>query len=152
MIINDTIRHFTATTFVVHRDRTLLHHHKGLQMWLPPGGHIEENELPHMAAIREVLEETGLHVTLLVESVVEGIEKADVSLLPCPRYILLEDIEEGHQHIDMIYFATASSFELSPAPGETGKIKWFTREEINSSDVLCDDVKILAIKALEAVN
>jgi 8-oxo-dGTP pyrophosphatase MutT (NUDIX family) len=36
--------------------------HKKLGKWLPPGGHIEPNELPDDAACREVLEETGLKV------------------------------------------------------------------------------------------
>jgi hypothetical protein len=32
-------RRFTVTGFVVEGDRTLLHWHRKLQMWLPPGGH-----------------------------------------------------------------------------------------------------------------
>ena len=30
----------------------LLHHHRKLGMWLPPGGHIEEGELSDEAAVR----------------------------------------------------------------------------------------------------
>ncbi len=53
-------RDFTVAVFVVHRDRVLLHFHQKLQRWLPPGGHIEPNELPDEAALREVMEETGV--------------------------------------------------------------------------------------------
>ena len=41
-----TVRHFTATGFVVDSGRLLLHWHPKVKAWLPPGGHIEENEDP----------------------------------------------------------------------------------------------------------
>ena len=55
-----TVRHFTATGFVVHEGATLLHWHPKVKMWLPPGGHIEPNEDPVEAALREIEEETGV--------------------------------------------------------------------------------------------
>src|SRR3712207_2453622 len=54
-----TGRHFTVAVFVVWEGMVLLHLHRKLGMWLPPGGHIERDELPDNAAIREVYEETG---------------------------------------------------------------------------------------------
>jgi 8-oxo-dGTP pyrophosphatase MutT (NUDIX family) len=54
------IRHFTATGFVVRDHKTILHWHKRLQQWMPPGGHIEENEDPLEAVLREIKEETGI--------------------------------------------------------------------------------------------
>ena len=53
-------RHFTVSGFVVEGDRTLLHWHQKLQLWLPPGGHIDPDEDPVQATVREVLEETGI--------------------------------------------------------------------------------------------
>ena len=53
-------RHFTATGFVVHRGRVALHWHPKVKAWLPPGGHIEANEDPVQAVLREIEEETGL--------------------------------------------------------------------------------------------
>jgi 8-oxo-dGTP pyrophosphatase MutT (NUDIX family) len=58
-------RDFTVAVFVVHRDRVLLHMHRKLGLWLPPGGHIEPNELPDEAAIREVEEEAGIGIDLI---------------------------------------------------------------------------------------
>ena len=60
----EVLRHFTVAVFVVHAGRVLLHYHRKLGRWLPPGGHIEDNELPDDAARREVLEETGVHIRL----------------------------------------------------------------------------------------
>ena len=60
-----TGRHFTVAVFVVWEGKVLLHRHRKLGMWLPPGGHIERDELPDDAAVREVLEETGVEVELV---------------------------------------------------------------------------------------
>jgi len=49
--------HFTSTGFVFSRDRKILMiKHKKLGVWLPPGGHIDENELPCDAVVREIAE------------------------------------------------------------------------------------------------
>lgn len=39
-------------------------HHEGRDIWMPPGGGIEEGENAKEAAFREVLEETGLEVSV----------------------------------------------------------------------------------------
>jgi 8-oxo-dGTP pyrophosphatase MutT (NUDIX family) len=62
-----TGRHFTVAVFVVWEGKVLLHLHRKLGMWLPPGGHIERDELPDDAAVREVFEETGVEVELVGE-------------------------------------------------------------------------------------
>jgi 8-oxo-dGTP pyrophosphatase MutT (NUDIX family) len=67
MSSEQTGRHFTVAVFVVWEGKVLLHLHRKLGMWLPPGGHIEKNELPNEAAVREVLEETGIRVRLVGE-------------------------------------------------------------------------------------
>ena len=100
----DLTRDFTATTFVVESDRTLLLLHRKLGKWFPPGGHIDPHELPDVAALREVREETGLEVELLARAQALG----TVVMLPQPYCILLEDIAPGHQHIDLIEQRTGS--------------------------------------------
>ncbi len=61
------IRELAVAVFVVHEDRVLLLLHPKLGRWLPPGGHVEPNELPDDAAVREVEEETGLRCRLARE-------------------------------------------------------------------------------------
>ncbi|MCF7800704.1 MAG: NUDIX domain-containing protein [Candidatus Marinimicrobia bacterium] len=142
-------RHFTATTFVVFQNRTVLHFHKTLKMWLPPGGHIDRDERPDHAALREVKEETGLDVTLVYDP--PKIASENAIELPPPRHILLENINPYHQHIDLIYFARAHSEQLKPHDGESTTIRWFTEEDLADQD-LTEDVRTLAKTALQVVS
>ncbi len=119
-------RHFTVAVFVVWEGKVLLHLHHKLGMWLPPGGHIEENELPDEAAVREVLEETGVEVELA------GERREDVSdpvQLYRPAGVQLERIEAGHEHIDLIYFARPSGPAEIPAGFAGDKAGWHGPEE-----------------------
>ncbi len=138
-------RDFTATTFVVDRQQTLLLWHKKLNAWLPPGGHIEENELPDEAALREVREETGLVVTLL------GSQRPmdNVLVLHQPNCILLEDISENHQHIDLVYFARVVSGTAQFNPRESTRMRWFSSEQLEDREI-ADDIRTLGQQAISA--
>ena len=101
-------RHFTVTGFVSIDGRTALHWHPRLDMWLPPGGHIEADEDPLQAVLREVREETGLDVDVLATAPVFAY--AQPPQLPAPAAMAIYDIprdgslDEPHQHIDLVYF------------------------------------------------
>ena len=56
---------FTVAIFVVRDGEILLIHHRNLNQWLPLGGHIELDEDPEVAALREAKEESGLEVELI---------------------------------------------------------------------------------------
>lgn len=120
-------RDFTATAFVIWRGRTLLHQHKKLGLWLPCGGHIEPNELPDEAAVREVLEESGVPVELVGERALEV--KVPRQLIR-PRGVQLETIYEGHEHIDLIYFARPVEGYDGALLEEDSSLGWYNREEL----------------------
>lgn len=110
-------RDFTATTFVVWQGGVLLHKHKKLGHWFPPGGHVEPSELPDDAAVREVLEESGVPVALIGE---RALPLTEPRQLIRPRGVQLETISltdgvPDHEHIDLIYFA-------KPFPGYRGSL------------------------------
>jgi len=138
-------RDFAATTFVVHEGRTLLLHHRKLGKWLPPGGHIDPHELPDQAALREVREESGLEVELLVQGETLG----RVRVLPQPHCILLEDIGPGHQHVDLIYFARVCGGSLAHAEREANAARWFTWDELDSREI-AEDIRELGRRAIES--
>lgn len=118
-------RDFTVATFVIHQGKVLLLWHKKLQMWLPPGGHIDPNELPDEAAVREVLEETGLKVDLI--SPLSTPHMPGPRPLVRPEGIQLEPISPGHEHIDLIYFARPAdpTHSLLQANDEVERAGWY---------------------------
>jgi 8-oxo-dGTP pyrophosphatase MutT (NUDIX family) len=119
-------RHFTVAVFVVRDGKVLLHWHRKLGMWLPPGGHIERDELPDEAAVREVLEETGVEVDLVGERR-EDVE--DPVQLYRPAGVQLEDIGPGHQHIDLIYFARPKGPSEIHDEFSPDKVGWYAPED-----------------------
>ncbi len=53
---------FTVEVFIVYDNKVLLRKHDKYKKWLSIGGHIELDEDPNQAAIREVKEEVGLDI------------------------------------------------------------------------------------------
>lgn len=132
-----TTRDFAVAAFVVHDGRVLLHWHAKLQRWLPPGGHIEPNELPDEAAVREVLEETGVHVRLddAPETAPDLPRPGVPRPLARPAGIVLTAIAPGHEHIDLVYFGTGA-----PAGDRVG-VGWFRAADLpalNLTDEIAD--------------
>lgn len=152
-------RHFTATAFVVRDGRTLLHWHRKLGQWMPPGGHLLPDEDPVAGALREVLEETGLAAELIVTSPAHAF--AYPQQLAAPYAILLEDIpddEPPHQHIDLIYFCRPLDGEEPHDADET--LTWVSAEQLEQDEALPRpngasarvpaDVRALGLAAIEA--
>ena len=119
-------RDFAVATFVVHERRVLLLHHAKLAKWLPPGGHIEPNELPDEAAIREVWEEAGIQVRLVGETALE-VERPRQLIIP--RGVQLESISPGHEHIDFVYFAVPVGETELKGNSESKEIGWFDEHD-----------------------
>ena len=130
--MSDLTRDFTATAFVVWRGGVLLHRHKRLGRWFPPGGHIEPNELPDEAAVREVLEESGVNVSLVGERALPVLEPRQ---LVRPRGIQLETIAPGHEHIDLIYFAKPLADYGGFLLGSDGSLGWYDREALEKLEL-----------------
>lgn len=140
-------RDFTVSIIIVCKEKALLHLHKKMDKWLPVGGHIECDELPEEAALREVKEESGLEIVLYNPD--KQVDMADAKQLIRPAHILLEDIKLGHQHIDSVYYANAKSFDVKLEDGEATDLKWFTMDEIKNLVNVPENVKICALEAIE---
>jgi len=145
--VSKITRDFTATTFVVQDECTILLFHKKIKQWFPPGGHINPNELPCEAAVREVEEETGLRVELISERSRMG----SVELLCRPECVLLEQIEPHHQHIDLIYFARVVGGCFRYSPSEAEDYRWCTEEDLDDPEIP-EDIRQLGKKAIQRVS
>ena len=154
----ETTRHFTATVYVVNDGATALHHHERLDLWLPPGGHVDRDELPREAARREVDEEIGQEVSLLEPDA--GIETETVTELPGPEYLMLEDIHRyddgtvGHQHIDFIYFGTVESRTIDPngsGEREAAHWEWFDLQALSEHPELTQEVRDIGTDAIRSL-
>ena len=121
---------FTVAIFVVHERRVLLVHHRKLDKWLPLGGHIELEEDPEQAALREAREESGFEVELIGERP-PTTEEGTRALL-APRFLDIHRINSTHEHIGMIYWARPKSGTMALAAAEHHDIGWFTVEELDS--------------------
>ena len=153
----ETTRHFVATCYVVDDGATLLHEHETLGMWLPPGGHVDRDELPHETALRETFEETGLCPELAADA---GPYNTDqVESLPRPAAFLLEDIDVhdgrvAHQHVDFVYFAESDGRTVEPVGRDEAAAdawEWFTAADLETRTDLATDVEDLGRRAIETV-
>jgi 8-oxo-dGTP pyrophosphatase MutT (NUDIX family) len=93
--------HFTASCYIVDGEgRLLLHHHRRLNRWLQMGGHVEAQESPDLAALREGSEESGLRDLV---NAGRGIFDLDIHPIPAAKG------EPDHQHFDIRYLARTAS-------------------------------------------
>lgn len=155
-------RHFTATAFVVQRGKTLLHWHRKLQQWMPPGGHLLPDEDPVTGVLREVREETGIDAELL--PLTPSFSFAYPRQLPAPYTILVEDSAEAgehHQHIDLIYFCRPQDGDTAGLSSDDETLTWVSEVQLRRNEALplagCDreisvaeDVRALALAALRS--
>lgn len=115
---------FTVAIFVVHQGQILLIHHRKLNQWLPLGGHIELDEDPEQAALREAKEECGFEVELIGDR--PPTTSPGTRALIAPRFLDIHQINPTHQHIGMIYWARPKNPTFHPvlAREEHHQIRW----------------------------
>jgi 8-oxo-dGTP pyrophosphatase MutT (NUDIX family) len=107
--------HITASGLVLAPDghRVLLVHHRRLERWLLPGGHVEADDGTLAdAARREVIEETGAAVPQAFD-----IAGADVHGIPAKRG------EPYHLHHDVLFAIRATSDEIRVSE-ESHAVAW----------------------------
>jgi 8-oxo-dGTP pyrophosphatase MutT (NUDIX family) len=141
---------FTVAIFVVHEDKVLLIHHRNLNKWLPVGGHIELDEDPEAAALREAKEESGLEIELLGER--PPTTEPGTRALIAPRFLDIHRITDTHKHIGMMYWARPRTGTLKLAPAEHHDIRWCSAADLDRlQPPMSGAVKWFCRKALQEV-
>ena len=155
---------FTVAIFIVHDAKVLVIHHRKLDKWLPLGGHIELEEDPEQAAVREAKEESGLDVDLIGER--PPTTSPGTRALIAPRFLDIHRINDTHEHIGMIYWARpkvgsarcadqprSGSADISLAVEEHHDIRWCSEADMEKlSPPMTDAVKWYCRKAIEEVS
>jgi 8-oxo-dGTP pyrophosphatase MutT (NUDIX family) len=116
------------------KGKILLIKHKKLNVWLNPGGHVEENETPIECALRETFEESGIKVKVIDPNQRNGtyLTTDRAYELPKPIFIMHQNVEyktETHEHFDLIYLV-APIDDKNTGSGEF-EMKWFGEQEID---------------------
>ena len=140
---------FTVEVFIVYDNTVLLRKHDKYKIWLSVGGHIEPDEDPIQAAVREVKEELGLDVVLFGD--VHHSEKSEnfKELLP-PRFMNRHRISDTHEHITFVYFAKTNTNTIQQGEVEiSDEVHWFTLSGLDDPKyALRDNIKYYAKRAL----
>lgn len=144
---NDARLELVVAGCVVKDDKVLLVWHKKHNEWLPPGGHIEQNESPNDAVLREVMEETGLDVRFVSRSIgpmnVEG-------QLVTPFFADIHDAGD-HNHCCFYYLLELRNGNQIVALNltEVEQFRWFSKAELPAEGVP-EDVRQICLLALHA--
>ena len=149
---------YTSAAVVFHEDKILLVKHKKTGLWMPPGGHIEPDEYPHVAAERECVEETGVKVKAV--GFLQLANSDESEFLPCPfvtnlHWVSRKNYEsrQAHtqllstgeyeketqwkkgceQHLNYSFLCEiVESADLSGDYKEVDDLVWVTREELET--------------------
>ncbi len=129
------IRHDTASLCVIDpAARTvLLVHHRAFGCWVFPGGHVDAGEKPWDAAVREVLEETGVKATLASEKVIDqAVYPVDAKPDRGPG----KPAEAAHEHTDFLFAGTADSTQpIEAAEQEVHRVAWVGVDSLHTFNV-----------------
>jgi 8-oxo-dGTP pyrophosphatase MutT (NUDIX family) len=125
--------------FIVRTDlgepRITYHVHRKTGMLSMFGGHIEENESPWQAALREITEETGYkHAQLRIlqpQRRLTALTGAAVHPVPVVSYTGQYPAAVPHFHTDLMHALIADEPAAgAPATGESTDIRLYTRAEL----------------------
>lgn len=141
---------WTIVAYIVHKSKVLFVFHKELQKWLPLGGHIELDEDPDQALVREVKEESGIEEIEVLAPKLTLEEAPERKFLYTPAYVDIHTINEKHRHIGLVYFLRAKTDMIRLAEQEHTEIRWFTEEELDDLQFrLEQSIKFYAKEALQ---
>lgn len=145
---------FTTEVFIVFHDKVLLRKHDKYKIWLSVGGHVELDEDPTQAAIREAKEEVGMDIQLFGQPIRVGNEGENGyhELLP-PRFMNRHHVSDTHDHVTLTYFAVAKTDDIRNQDDEhSDDLRWFSKAElVDPTYGILSSVQQYALAALQAV-
>ena len=148
--INELID-WTAGAYIVHKNKVLIRKHEKYHIWIHVGGHVELDEDPVTAVIRECKEEVGLDVKVHgADKAYEYQNRLKGRTLPNPAHMNIHFINETHQHLDLLYYCSSDSDQVIPE-NQDDEWVWLTAEEVENHSEMSEQIKFYALGALEAL-
>ena len=138
--------HYAVSIFLIDKQRILLLKQTRSPYWLLPSGHVEDTELPHEAAVREMLEETKLNIEIL-ENPDEKSRTKIATPLPNPHHTLMLPCRDKRDY-NMVFTAKVIGGKLK-IDSESQEAKWFSKEEIINNPQVGPNTRHHALKILE---
>lgn len=112
-------RHLVSYFVLVDSDRVLLVDHINAGLWLPTGGHVEPDEHPRDAAIREAREELGIECVFRDERPL---------FLTCSETV---GATAGHTDVSLWYvLAGDRTAKFAYDDSEFRSVRWFSGDEV----------------------
>ncbi len=154
---HDIPHHFTASGLVIEQGHILLVNHKRIGAWVPPGGHIEPDELPEETVVREILEETGVSVAVISKQWAPN-DDPDAFFLLQPLFmqaVLAVEKGERFYHVDIVYLCRCTE---RCAPGilpvlanspEVKESRWVKLSELHTLSLAKNVLEILDVLPTE---
>jgi 8-oxo-dGTP pyrophosphatase MutT (NUDIX family) len=121
-------KHLVSYFVLVDRSRRsiLLMEHRGAGLWLPTGGHVEPDEDPHAAVLRELEEELGRQAAVAVT----------VAMLPLLVTAAQTRGSGRHTDVSLWYVVWADEMiAMDPDPHEFTGHRWMTFETILTTPI-----------------
>ncbi len=111
-------QHLVSYFAVVDEESILLVDHKNAQLWLPPGGHVEQDEHPRQTVVREIREELGF---------APAHEICAPLMITCTTTV---GMSSGHTDVSLWYVVRASRNQsITCDAQEFAGFKWFEFSE-----------------------
>lgn len=156
--VNWMIKELTASTFVVavtDRWRVGLIVHPRMGVLIPAGGHVEPGESPAEAAVREVLEESGLAVRLWPGPAMPLPEGFPHPPTAAPWWMVEmaaapdSHTREPHVHVDFAYVAVAEA--VVPVRVPECDVRWLDAAQVAETPGISEDSRLQAKQVLVCV-
>ena len=134
------VGHITGSALVVHLPtrRVLLNHHRKFNRWMQFGGHMDNDLTPHITALREAREETGLSDVKFVRTDSprpQPLPQGEGGTIPRPFDVDIHVVPQrgerpDHLHLDLRYLVSTDRPDEAKASDESNDIRWFARDEL----------------------